>query len=53
MDGLQNMRKLKILYLSNNNVKSFDELSKLNNLPSLEEVYDEKRIVLLCKHYIA
>jgi hypothetical protein len=38
LDGLNGMKKLRVLYLSNNNIKNFDELIKLKDLPALEEL---------------
>ena len=38
LDGLTGCRKLKIIYLSNNNIKQWDELLKLRELPALEEL---------------
>jgi len=38
LDGLQGLTNLTTLYMSNNNLKSFAELSKLASLPNLKDV---------------
>lgn len=38
VDGIQMCKKLKVLYMSNNKLKGFDELTKLRELPLLEEL---------------
>ncbi|KAM9817505.1 LOW QUALITY PROTEIN: dynein axonemal light chain 1-like [Neosynchiropus ocellatus] len=35
MDGIQNLKKMTVLYMSNNQVKDWGEFSKLADLPSL------------------
>ncbi|KAM8876637.1 dynein axonemal light chain 1-like isoform 2-T2 [Synchiropus picturatus] len=35
MDGIQNLKKMSVLYMSNNQVKDWGEFSKLADLPSL------------------
>merc|ERR1712054_400053 len=38
LDGLQGLTNLTTLYMSNNNLKSFAELTKLTSLPNLKDV---------------
>lgn len=38
LDGLNTLKKLRILYLSNNLIKNFDELTKLRECSSLEDL---------------
>ena len=38
LDGLQPCVKLSVLYLSNNKIKSFDELAKVSQLPEIKNV---------------
>lgn len=38
LDGLSNMRALRVIYMSNNNIKQFSEIEKLAGLPALEEI---------------
>merc|ERR1711898_11120 len=38
LDGVQALQKLTTLYMSNNAVKSWDELGKLQALPAMREV---------------
>mmetsp|Transcript_24770 Transcript_24770/g.32358 ORF Transcript_24770/g.32358 Transcript_24770/m.32358 type:complete len:202 (-) Transcript_24770:75-680(-) len=38
LDGLSNLQNLTTLYMSNNNIKSFSELAKLQALPKLRDV---------------
>eukprot|EP01138_Halocafeteria_seosinensis_P003219 gb/GECG01003293.1/.p1 GENE.gb/GECG01003293.1/~~gb/GECG01003293.1/.p1 ORF type:complete len:199 (+),score=23.65 gb/GECG01003293.1/:1-597(+) len=38
LDGLQNLQNLQVLYLANNQIKDWNELAKLADLPKLREV---------------
>ncbi|CAK4085256.1 unnamed protein product [Aphanomyces euteiches] len=38
LDGLSGLSNLTTLYLSNNQIKNWDELDKLSNLPKLRDV---------------
>merc|ERR1712224_223700 len=38
LDGLSNLTNLQVLYMSNNQLKNFDELSKLSANPGLRDI---------------
>ena len=38
LDGLSSCKKLQVLYLSNNKIKSWDELDKLQGNPELRDI---------------
>merc|ERR1712154_384956 len=38
LSGLENLTKLRVLYMSNNQIKSFDELERIAHISSLKDV---------------
>ena len=38
LSGLENLTKLRVLYLGNNQIKSFDELERIAHISSLKDI---------------